>query len=341
MHIKDFLQNFNASNFVVYVCLLIFSLLLSLRLDEIITWNYGAVFFSIWLWNAIWIAGLIVGIITFIRKRELREDEDQRIHFKAIIVSSILQGILFLQEILIVVNVESGKHEWRAIFTPAYFLCLLCIFACIWSCWRRRGVELELLGILNILQLVFLGIRLDELVEWTWAVVLIPTWILIVVFFVGLPVYGLVLVALHVTADNPQEIKKRRLPDLGVIVCGSIVAVCVTVFLSLLVRTLDDHNDIDFTTVFIPLHIALLALMVSTVTRHPGNPLWFGIRKDFYDLAVENIPILQEYFNISYNYPDEQPVLEGGKVNIEHKHKHRGKKLKAPIGHIENLDVPD
>ena len=51
------------------------------------------------------------------------------------------------------------------------------------------------------------------------------------VFFVGLPVYGLVLVALHVTADNPQEIKKRRLPDLGVIVCGSIVAVCVTVFL--------------------------------------------------------------------------------------------------------------
>ena len=71
----------------------------------------------------------------------LREDEDQRIHFKAMIVSSVLQGILFLQEILIVINVESGKHEWRAIFTPAYLLCLLCIFACIWSCWRHRGVE--------------------------------------------------------------------------------------------------------------------------------------------------------------------------------------------------------
>ena len=69
--------------------------------------------------------------------------------------------------------------------------------------------------------------------------------------------------------------------------------------------------------------------------------VWFGIRKDFYDWAVENIPILQEYFNISYNYPDEQPVLEGGKVNIELKHKHRSKKLKAPIGHIEKLDVPD
>jgi len=64
-----------------------------------------------------------------------------------------------------------------------------------------------------------------------WQVVLIPTWILLVAFFIGLPVYGLVLVALHVTAENPQEIKKRRLPDLGVIVCGSSVAVCVTVFL--------------------------------------------------------------------------------------------------------------
>lgn len=72
-----------------------------------------------------------------------REDEDQRIHFKAMIVSAVLQGILFLQEILIAVNVESGKHKWRAIFTPAYFLCLLCIFACIWSCWRRRGVEVS------------------------------------------------------------------------------------------------------------------------------------------------------------------------------------------------------
>ena len=69
--------------------------------------------------------------------------------------------------------------------------------------------------------------------------------------------------------------------------------------------------------------------------------VWFGIRKDFYDLAVENIPILQEYFNISYNYPDEQPVLEGGKVNVEHKQKHHGKKLKAPTGHIEKLDAPD
>ena len=55
---------------------------------------------------------------------------------------------------------------------------------------------------------------------------------------------------------------------------------------------------------------------------------------------MKNIPILQEYCNISYNYPDEVLVLEEGtKNNI--KDRHRSKKLKAPVGHIEQLDVPD
>lgn len=43
--------------------------------------------------------------------------------------------------------------------------------------------------------------------------------------------YGLVLVALHVTADNPQEIKKRRLPDVGMIVSIGIMAICIIVFI--------------------------------------------------------------------------------------------------------------
>ena len=50
------------------------------------------------------------------------------------------------------------------------------------------------------------------------------------VFCFGIPVYGLVLVALHVTADNPQEMKKRRLPDVGAIVSISMVAICIIVF---------------------------------------------------------------------------------------------------------------
>ena len=37
-------------------------------------------------------------------------------------------------------------------------------------------------------------------------------------------------------------------------------------------RRLDNENDFKYTAVFIPLHIAIVMLMVSTVTRRPGNP---------------------------------------------------------------------
>ena len=81
-------------------------------------------------------------------------------------------------------------------------------------------------------------------------------------------------------------------------------------------------------------------VFVEPVTSILIHSVWFGIRKNFYECAVEKIPILQEYFNISYNYPDEALVLEEG-AKVNNKDKHRGKKLKAPTGHIEQLDVPD
>ena len=94
---------------------------------------------------------ICVGVCMYLRDLDViyfyREDEEQRINLKAMILSGILQTIVFLQEILIVVNVESGEHKWSAIFTPAYLFCLLCIGPCIWSCWRSRGVEVMILHI--------------------------------------------------------------------------------------------------------------------------------------------------------------------------------------------------
>ena len=78
----------------------------------------------------------------------------------------------------------------------------------------------------------------------------------------------------------------------------------------------------------------------SIIHYNCNTVVWFGIRKNFYEWAVKNIPILQEYCNISYNYPDEVLVLEEGTKN-NNKDRHRSKKLKAPVGHIEQLDVPD
>lgn len=52
---------FHFSKFLIYACLLLFSVLLSLRLDGFIQWSYWAVFAPIWLWKLMVIIGASVG----------------------------------------------------------------------------------------------------------------------------------------------------------------------------------------------------------------------------------------------------------------------------------------
>ena len=49
------------SKFLIYACLLLFSVLLALRLDGVIQWSYWAVFSPIWLWKLMVIIGAAVG----------------------------------------------------------------------------------------------------------------------------------------------------------------------------------------------------------------------------------------------------------------------------------------
>ena len=49
------------SKFVVYTCLLIFSLLFALRLDGTISWSYWCVFLPIWIWKLLVVSGALMG----------------------------------------------------------------------------------------------------------------------------------------------------------------------------------------------------------------------------------------------------------------------------------------
>lgn len=52
--------------------LLVFSILLSLRVEGLITWSYGAVFFPLWVWNVLVAVGAVAGVVVWIRKKRLR-----------------------------------------------------------------------------------------------------------------------------------------------------------------------------------------------------------------------------------------------------------------------------
>ena len=76
----------------------------------------------------------------------LRQEPEHVQDFKALLLSAALQFPVFLTELLVVINIETGRHQWRAIFTPLYFLSGAVIVPCVWACWRKRGVDVCMLN---------------------------------------------------------------------------------------------------------------------------------------------------------------------------------------------------
>ena len=68
---------------------------------------------------------------------------------------------------------------------------------------------------------------------------------------------------------------------------------------ALLTSQLDGRISAPYPAIFIPLFLAILLLLVTTVTRKPANPWWFGIHKTFSTFLLDACPMLREYVNIS------------------------------------------
>lgn len=62
-------------------------------------------------------------------------------------------------------------------------------------------------------------------------IVFIPSWILLLAFVIGIGVYACMLVVLYVIEENTQELEKRKLAYILLVLCASIIAVCLIIFL--------------------------------------------------------------------------------------------------------------
>uniref|UniRef100_A0A0K0D9K5 Transmembrane protein 185B n=1 Tax=Angiostrongylus cantonensis TaxID=6313 RepID=A0A0K0D9K5_ANGCA len=163
-------RGFNASKFVTYLCLLFFVLLLCLKLDNKIEVGYAIVFLPIWLYNLMVFTGAILEL------------------------SDIFRGSLEL--------------HWIVVFSPLFTLSVASIGLVVWAIRRDKSFEVffvvlwnilklglvtfELFFAINIVQLFFLAFKLDDLVDWSWAVVFIPLWVVLSLSAVGV-LYALVL----------------------------------------------------------------------------------------------------------------------------------------------------
>lgn len=134
---------------------------------------------------------LITGIVFLIPPCSIfkfviyRLEVDSYSHFKAMLISLSLHLILLMFELLACDRLTSGRHLWVLVFIPLIFGSVASVGACVWSVKHDRSFELELFLAVNALQFVFLPLKLDGFVSWSWEVVFVPLWIVLCLSLVG------------------------------------------------------------------------------------------------------------------------------------------------------------
>uniref|UniRef100_UPI00358E18E1 transmembrane protein 185A-like isoform X1 n=1 Tax=Myxine glutinosa TaxID=7769 RepID=UPI00358E18E1 len=352
MNVKGLFQDFNPSKLVVYACLLLFSLLLALRLDKLILCSPWAVFTPLWLWKAVVLAGAGGGVAAWLRNPQCRTEGEAFVDFKAMLIAVGLHLLLLMFEILVCDRISGGLYAWLLVFMPLFFVSPLAVAACIWGFRHDRSLELETLCSVNILQFIFIALRLDNVISWPWMVVCVPLWILMA--FLALVVLYYVVWSLLFLRSLDMLAEQRR-THVTMAVTWVAVVVPLLAFQVLLMQKLDGHSEMSYVHIFVPLWLSLITLMVTTVGQKGGNHWWFGVRKDFCQFVLEMLPLLREYGNIAYEpqprtqtlEPEESPVHEVHKMpSVFSKKAGAGVVSQSPGRYLSPppklvLDVPD
>ncbi|XP_058129811.1 transmembrane protein 185B isoform X2 [Anopheles ziemanni] len=324
MNLQSLFQDFNPSKFVVHCCLFTFTILFCLRLDG------------------------YIGAIIWCRFPHYRVEGDSYSHFKAMLISLSLHLILLMFELLACDRLTSGRHLWVLVFIPLIFGSAASVGACVWAVKHDRSFELELFCAVNALQFVFLPLKLDELVSWSWEVVFVPLWIVLCLSLVAV-LYSIIfsVILLRTPEVSAQQKKSAFYSAIGN--CATVIPVLV--FQVLLADKLDKDLDWPFIAVAGPLLVALFTLILLSFNAKGGNKWWFGIRKNFSQFLLGVLPCLQEYGNISYHTESGQTVpLDSTNLHLEEFEKYDKKSKKAltkksdhlkPVVPIVSIELPD
>ncbi|CAH2008109.1 unnamed protein product [Acanthoscelides obtectus] len=137
-----------------------------------------------------------------------RLEGEAYIHYKSMLISLALHLILLMFELLVCDNLESKRHLWILVFIPLIFISIVSIAICIWAVKHDRSFELELFCAVNVLQFIFLALRLDEFIMWSWEVVFVPLWIVMCLSLVGV-LYTIIFAAILLRTPEVNAQQRR------------------------------------------------------------------------------------------------------------------------------------
>lgn len=341
-NLQGFFQEFNASKFVLFTALLLFSMLYSLKLDGVLDWSWWAVFLPLWLWKAVAIAGACVGSYVWWRRPQSRLNTEEYLQYKAMLISLAVHLLLLMFELLAADNLSSRRHKWILVFIPLVFVSIISIAICVWSVRHDRSFELELFCAVNILQFVFLALKLDHIIPWSWEITFIPLWIVLCISLVGV-LYTIIFagILLRMPDVNADQRRSSTNSALGY----SFLVVPLLVFLVLLTNKLDQTVKISFFAAASPLFLTFFTLIITSFGTRGGNQYWFGLRKPPCQFLFGVCPCLQLFGNVSYSlYMTNNNREPGGRAETEvdiYPGKKKTKKGETAVAPVITLEMPD
>ena len=150
---------------------------------------HGFICFDINSLSLIAVSGALVGSYVWWRRPQNRLNAEEYIQYKAMLISLATHLLLLMFELLAADNLQSQRHLWILVnnnnsttierfkrremkkislffcwqvFVPLVFISIISIAVSIWSVRHDRSFELELFCAVNILQFIFLALKLDR-----------------------------------------------------------------------------------------------------------------------------------------------------------------------------------
>nr|CAG4651930.1 EOG090X087A [Triops cancriformis] len=296
MNLSTLVVDCNPGRVLVYTSLLLFSVFLALHLDGALEWDYWTIFAPLFAWKISNIFATIVGMYFWWKFSRSRLDAEAYVHYKAMFLSLVSHLLLLVFEVLLCDKLTSGRLLWVLTFTPFFLLSVISVPHSIWAVRHKRSCEVEVFCAANILQALFLALKLDHFLTWRWEVVFIPIWINLCIALVGV-IYAVVLAAVMLRARELSNLQKRA--SASTVLFYSFTVVPAVIFQVLLTNKLDENLDISYLAVCIPLYVSLITQMLRSFTSRGGNPWWCGMRKELSAFLLEAFPSLTLYGNVS------------------------------------------
>jgi hypothetical protein len=255
--------------------MLISLLLLVLKQDGNLNIDYKFVILPVWiLWKLSVFASTVIGIIILINHPTSQDEETaRRLQAKITVYNLVLHILLVIFEWLVCSKLDSSSDIlWLSVFTPLIAASIMTSYFCYWSVQRFIIIHnLERCVTLSLPLFILIPLKLDDIITVSWEIVFIPALLILFMCVVKL-VFEFIFHYIAREDTSPNGRKGTRLT----LLLFAFICFPLLVFQALLVNRLDDHSQMPFSVVTLPLIVSLIAAIIYTfISTESDN---FGMR---------------------------------------------------------------